>query len=179
MDKNLVTRVAYLPRGISAPNRLLHAMVPVGEVTMDMWLECLANRVQEMLDRKKWFKRRLANKVCKLLNRPPCDDLESFGNYIIEYESRLKNYITATIDKRRRPLPFPIVVSDHDDKAYQDIQVCDLETWAGLLKLVLSGRLSYNHMQMHYGLNAYYRQKDHPLLLKETAHYWSGNAVQC
>jgi len=21
--------------------------------------------------------------------------------------------------------------------------------------------------------------KDHPLLLKETAHYWSGNAVQC
>ena len=156
MDRGLVATVAYLPKGISAPQRILYAMVPLGEVTMDIWLDCLASRVQEMLDRKKWFKRRLANKVCKLLNRPLCDDLNSFGKYIIEYESRLKNYITATIDRRKRPLPFPIIVTENDEKAYIDIQVCDLVTWAGLLKLLLSGRLSDYHMQMQYGLNKYY-----------------------
>ena len=156
MDRDTVTTVAYLPKGISAPQRILYAMVPLGEVTMDIWLDCLASRVQEMLDRKKWFKRRLANKVCKLLNRPLCDDLNSFGKYIIEYESRLKNYITATIDKRKRPLPFPIIVTENDEKVYKDIQVCDLVTWAGLLKLLLSGRLSDYHMQMQYGLNKYY-----------------------
>ena len=105
---------------------------------------------------KEQVKRRLPNIVSKLLNRPPCDDLNSFGKFIIEYESRLKNYITATIDGRKRPLPFPIIVTENDEKVYIDIQVCDLVTWAGLLKLLLSGRLSDYQMQMQYGLNKYY-----------------------
>jgi hypothetical protein len=151
--KNLV---AYCPKGISAPQRMLYAIVPLGEVTMDIWLDCLASRVQEMLDRKRWFKRRLANKVCKLLNRPPCDDLEFFGKYIIKYDSRLKNYITGSIDKRKRPLSFPVTVTENDENVYKDMQVCDLVTWAGLLKLHFSGRLSNYHMQMQYGLNKYY-----------------------
>jgi hypothetical protein len=156
MDSKLVSIVAYCPKGIPAPQRVLYAMVPLGEVTMDIWLECLASRVQEMLNRKKWFKKRLANKVCKLLNRPPCDDLEIFGKYIIEYNSQLKNYITGSIDRRKRPLPFPIIVTENDEEVYKDMQVCDLLTWAGLLELLLSGRLGGYHVQMNYGLNKYY-----------------------
>jgi hypothetical protein len=156
MDRNLVTTVAYLPKGIPAPDRILHAMVPVGEVTMDIWLDCLASRVQEMLDRKKWFKRSLANKACKRLNYPPCEDLSNFGRHIIYYDPRFKNVVMALIDKSRRPLPFPVLVTEQDEKAYEDIKVCDLETWVGLFALFLSGRLSYHHMQMHYGLNKYY-----------------------
>ena len=131
--------VAFYPKGILSPRRVLYAMVPLGEVTMDIWLDCLANRVQEMLDRKKWFKRRLANKVCKLLHRPPCEDLENFGEHIIGYESSFKTVITYSIGKKEKP--FPAIVTENDVEVFEDIQVTSLDVWAGLAYLVTSGTL--------------------------------------
>ena len=144
--------LAWCPEGILSPNRALYAMVPPGEVTMDIWLDCLASRVQEMLDRKRWCKRRLANKVCKILERPPCEDLESFGKYIIEYQSRFKKVIAASItDKKQQP--FPAIVIEEDQEVLEDMKATTLESWAGLASLVTSGLL----------LNDYCRHMERPI----------------
>ena len=140
--------LAWCPEGILSPNRVLYAMVPPGEVTMDIWLDCLANRIQMMLDRKKWFKRRLANKVCKILEWPPCEDLENFGRYIIEYKNgRFKRVITGSILKGKKP--FPAMVTEQDDEVYEDIQVTSLEGWAGLASLVTGGILLSDRIHRH------------------------------
>ena len=153
--------LAWYPKGILSPQSVLYAKVPPGGVTMDIWLNCLANRVQEMLDRKKWFKRRLANKVCKMLERPPCKDLENFGKYIIEYQSRFKKAIIASrINKKEQP--FPATVTEQDLEVLEDMKVTTLEGWAGLASLVTSGLLLSDHSRhMEYPINKqYFASKD-------------------
>jgi hypothetical protein len=147
--------VAFKPDGILAPAIVLYAMVPPGEVTIDIWLNGLASRVQMMLDRKKWFKKRAANKACELLNLPPCEDLNNFGRHIISDNSSFKEMILASITKGESP--FPAIVKEQDEEAFEGIQVGSLEGWAGLASLVVSGiLLSGSKRHNEYAINKQY-----------------------
>ncbi len=147
--------VAFKPQGILAPERVLYAMVPLGEVTLDLWLDCLAHRLQIMLNRRKWFKRSYANKICKVMGFPFCDDLNQFGKYLIEYKSIFKESIKCSFDNGKNP--FPVIVMEQDDKVFEDIQIVNLETWAGLAHLVTSGiLLSDSKRYMDYAINKEY-----------------------
>ncbi len=44
-----MNRVAYYPEGILAPIGLLAVMVPIGEVTQNIWLDALSTRVCNMV----------------------------------------------------------------------------------------------------------------------------------
>lgn len=138
-DSASVKKVAYLPKGIHVPHRILYAMVPVGEVSMQIWLDCISERVQKMLERKRWFRRRYANKICKKLSIPPCSDLENFGKYIINYQSEFERWVIAFIGQGQ--IPFPAIVLEQDDDVFEDIQVVNLGIWAGLVSLMTSGIL--------------------------------------
>ena len=120
--------LAYNPTEVIAVKGLLYVMVPPGEVTMDILLDCLADRVQKLLDQKKWFKRRLANKVCKRLGLPRCRNLNKFGRHIIMYESIFENYITASFKQGMNP--FPTFVIQQDEEVFEYIQFIDLDLWA-------------------------------------------------
>lgn len=147
--------VAFKPDGILAPDIVLYAMVPPGEVTIDIWLDGLASRVQMMLDQKKWFKKRAANKACELLNLPPCEDLNDFGRYIIGYNSSFKKVILASTTKGETP--FPAIVTEQDEEAFKGIQVGSLEGWAELASLVVSGMLlSGSQRHNEYAINKQY-----------------------
>ena len=137
-------RVGFFPEGILVNNGIIYAMVPPGEVTMELWLECLADRVQMMLDSKIWFKRslpnkifkswlkrRLANKICKQLDFPRCRDLNQFGHHIIAYESIFKNYIIASFDKGMNPFPQIAIEQDEGffDGVHDDLQVWAILAW--------------------------------------------------
>lgn len=148
--------VAFCPQGILSPRSVLYARVPPGEVTIDIWLDCLSNRIQELLDRKKWFKRRIANKVCKILERPPCEDLENFGKHIIDYQSRFKKVITASITDVKEQ-PFPAIVTEEDQEVLEDMKTTTLEGWAGLASLVTSGLLLSDYgRHMERPINKHY-----------------------
>jgi hypothetical protein len=172
MDSNFITKVAYYPKELTLPRRILYVMVPKGEVTMDIWLDCLIDRVQMMFERKRWFRRRYANKICKILRIPACEDLDNLGRYIINYKSDytigfnsdFERWINAFLPRKKL---FPKLVMEQDEEVYKDIQDTDLETWAGLVRLMTSGRLSYDHdLHKEYGLNKYFFENNKKNQLK-------------
>ena len=132
MSTNLV---AFYPKGIIAPRRFLSVYVPNGEVSTSEWLDGMENRIQMMLS-KEFFKKRAANKVCKLLGCYPCQDLDYFGEHIVKGELGFLTWINNSVIN---DYPFPVIVTENDKDALWDIENTDLKTWAGLAKLVLSG----------------------------------------
>ena len=129
--------VAYCPKGILAPNRFLAAMVPVGQLRMSSWLDCMSDRVQAMLD-KEFFKLRAAKKACEQLGCSTCIDLGNFGEHIVKGELDFATWINCSITGDN---PFPVNVSEQDHDAIVSIESTDLKTWVGLASLVLTGEL--------------------------------------
>jgi len=117
--------VAFCPKGILAPSSFLVVMVPIGVVTELMWLDALADRVVNLVEKEpnpfdaaKW--------ACRMLDCPSCNEPNQLGQYLVLDNWALYDQIHARFFDGN---PFPFQVTGEDPDALSTIQNTDLETW--------------------------------------------------
>jgi hypothetical protein len=110
----------FCPKGIEIPKIIKVVKLPLGIVTFDDWVNGISEKVQEMLLLER-NPRRVVNQICNLFNIPPCEELEQFGNYVVNSDTKFKSYI------KRFEEYFPIVFSekniDPDDEDYYKVHI--------------------------------------------------------
>jgi len=141
--------VAFSPSGILAPIRLLAVMVPVGEVTQNIWLDALSTRVcnmvkleSEPVEVAKW--------ACKELDCPPCDNPRQLGQFLVEHNLNLLIWINSSIISDEDP--FSAYATTDNPKALKAIESTSLKTWVRQAKKLMTGEALESYIRSHnYG----------------------------
>lgn len=145
----LMNRVAYYPKGILAPIGLLAVMVPVGEVTQNIWLDALSTRVCNMVKLES-DPVEASNWACKELDCPPCDNPRQLGQFLVEHNLNLQTWINSSIINDEDP--FSAYATADNPKALKAIQSTSLKTWVRQAKKLMTGEALESYMRSHnYG----------------------------
>jgi len=138
--------VAYYPKDILAPIGLLAVMVPVGEVTHNIWIEALADRIADMVDLEP-NPQKAAEEACRALDCPICSEPDQLGQYIVEDNLNLQTWINTSIISEEDP--FSAIAIEDNTKALKAIQSTNLKTWVRQAKKLMTGEALENYMRSH------------------------------
>jgi hypothetical protein len=138
--------VAYSPKGILVPIRLLAVMVPVGVVTHRIWKEGLSDRISDMVSLES-NPQSAAEYACRVLNCPICDEPNQLGQFIVDGNLNFQTWINNSIISEEDP--FSAYASEDDAKALMAIQSTNLKTWVRLAKKLMTGDALDKYMRSH------------------------------
>lgn len=114
--------VAWAPKGMSVPMKLVAVKLPPGPVTERQWWEALADRVQELADKAG---EQETMQACKALNVPQPEYLNQAGQSLVLHNLNLRTQMELAMPDKH---PFPGVVTEPSQDV-KDALNLDLMDW--------------------------------------------------
>jgi hypothetical protein len=127
--------IAWSPDGFSAPIGLLAVLVPTGEVTEQLWIDALSDRVLVMAERES-NPQEAAEWACNALGCPVCESPRQFGTTLVRDNPKLLSAIRRSVIDE---FPFPNYGTKESLEARGAIQNTNLETWVGHAEFLMNG----------------------------------------
>ena len=117
-------KVAWSPEGV-APAELTAVLVPAGGLTHKDWIESLADRVQNLMDREQ-DKEAVMEWACKTLDLPTASPKYA-GQTLVVGNWNLLTHLNLALETE-----FPVTVLKEDESAAIGIEETDLMAWVEL-----------------------------------------------
>ena len=130
-----MTRIAWMPSGMTAESGLIAVMIEPGQVTERKWLDALADRVVEMalqeddpMEAAEW--------ACRVLGSVQPDSPHELGQLLVIDNWELREWLRTSVWEGD---PFTATVSENDPGAQEAIEETDLELWVDMAAAMVRG----------------------------------------